>query len=101
MQFANIKWQEYTPYSLDFNDIYFNSENGLRETEYVFIAQNRLKERFAELKKETFTIIETGFGTGLNFYCTAAHFLALAPKDAILHYFSIEKLPLADRKSVV
>ena len=95
MQFANIKWQEYTPYSLDFNDIYFNSENGLRETEYVFIAQNRLKERFAELKNEKFTIIETGFGTGLNFYCTAAHFLALAPKETTLHYFSIEKFPLA------
>ncbi len=95
MQFANLIWKDNQSYSIDFNDIYFNSENGLRETEHVFIAQNQLKERFAELKNETFTIIETGFGTGLNFYCAAAHFLALAPKGATLHYISIEKFPLA------
>lgn len=95
MQFANISWRENTPYSLDFNDFYFNSDSGLQETEHVFIAQNRLKERFASLKNNTFTIIETGFGTGLNFYCAAQHFLALAPTDATLRYISIEKFPLA------
>ena len=94
MQNANILWKENNLYSLDFNDIYFSTDDGLQETQHVFIAQNQLKERFAKLKNETFTIIETGFGTGLNFYCAAAHFLALAPADATLHYFSIEKFPL-------
>ena len=94
MQNANILWKENNLYSLDFNDIYFSTDDGLQETQHVFIAQNQLKERFAELKNETFTIIETGFGTGLNFYCAAAHFLALAPADATLHYFSIEKFLL-------
>ena len=94
MQNANILWKENNLYSLDFNDIYFSTDDGLQETQHVFIAQNQLKERFAELKNETFTIIETGFGTGLNFYCAAAHFLALTPADATLHYFSIEKFLL-------
>jgi len=95
MQFANITWQGNTPYSLDFNDVYFNSENGLAETEHVFIAQNQLKQRFAAQKEKTFTIIEIGFGTGLNFYCAVSHWLTLAPADAALHYISIEKFPLA------
>ena len=99
MQFANILWQESihckeTPYSLDFNDVYFNSDNGLQETEYVFIEHNQLKARFASLENSHFTIIETGFGTGLNFLAVAAHWLALAPPSATLHYISIEKTPL-------
>ena len=100
MHFANILWQESihckeTPYSLDFNDVYFNSVNGLQETEYVFIEHNQLKQRFATLENSTFTIIETGFGTGLNFLAIAAYWLALAPPSATLHYISIEKFPLA------
>ncbi|MFM9834650.1 MAG: tRNA (5-methylaminomethyl-2-thiouridine)(34)-methyltransferase MnmD [Methylophilaceae bacterium] len=95
MQFEPINWINNNPYSIVFDDIYFSSDDGFAETEYVFIAQNRLKERFASLKNEQFTIIETGFGTGLNFYSTAVHFLALAPTDATLHYISIEKFPLS------
>ncbi len=95
MQFTPINWINNKPYSIEFNDIYFSTDDGLQETEHVFIAQNRLKERFAALKNETFTIIEAGFGTGLNFYCVAAHWLALAPTEATLHYISIEKFPLA------
>lgn len=99
MQFANIQWQESVnvkdrPYSLDFNDVYFNSENGLQETEYVFIAHNQLKQRFSALTNDTFCIAETGFGTGLNFLTVAAHWLALAPKTATLRFISIEKHPL-------
>jgi tRNA 5-methylaminomethyl-2-thiouridine biosynthesis bifunctional protein len=94
IQFANIQWNENQPYSLDFNDVYFNSDNGLQETEYVFIAHNQLKQRFAAAENSHFTIIETGFGTGLNFLAVAAQWLALAPLSARLHYISIEKFPL-------
>ena len=94
MQFSSINWINNNPYSIEFNDFYFSTDGGLPETEHVFIAHNQLKERFASLKNKTFIIIETGFGTGLNFYCAAAHWLALAPADATLHYISIEKYPL-------
>lgn len=94
MQFANLEWINNQPYSIDFNDIYFNSENGLQETEYVFIEHNQLKQRFSQLENSHFTIIETGFGTGLNFLAVAAHWLALAPLSAQLHYIGIEKYPL-------
>jgi tRNA 5-methylaminomethyl-2-thiouridine biosynthesis bifunctional protein len=94
MQFISIKWINNNPYSIDFNDIYFSTEDGIQETECVFIAQNQLEERFSSLKNNTFAIIETGFGTGLNFYCAASHWLKLAPADAKLIYISIEKFPL-------
>ena len=94
MQFAKLEWINNQPYSLDFNDIYFNSENGLQDTEYVFIEHNQLKTRFSSLQKESFTVVETGFGTGLNFLTVATHWLALAPKHAQLRYISIEKFPL-------
>ena len=99
MQFANIQWQQSingtaTPYSVDFNDIYFSTDDGLQETEYVFIAHNQLKKRFNALSENTFCIAETGFGTGLNFLVVASHWLALAPITAKLRFISIEKHPL-------
>ncbi len=99
MQFANIEWRASengteTPYSIDFNDVYFNSENGLQETEYVFIEHNQLKARFTALDQATFTIIETGFGTGLNFLAVAECWLKHAFKTAALRFISIEKFPL-------
>ncbi len=94
MQFSNIKWINNNPYSIDYNDIYFSTDDGLQETEYVFIQGNQLKQRFASHDISHFTIIETGFGTGLNFLAVAALWLALAPVGAKLQYISIEKYPL-------
>ena len=99
MQFANIQWQKSinstdTPYSIDFDDIYFSTDDGLQETEYVFIEHNQLKQRFKALPENTFCIAETGFGTGLNFLVVASHWLALAPINAKLRFISIEKHPL-------
>jgi tRNA 5-methylaminomethyl-2-thiouridine biosynthesis bifunctional protein len=99
MQFANIEWRQHLtsqlPYSLDFNDVYFNTDNGLAETEHVFITHNHLQQRFSNHNLTNFTIIETGFGTGLNFLVVSALWLKLAPKSATLHYIGIEKVPLS------
>ena len=103
MQFANIEWRQENgqnnalsqPYSLDFNDVYFNSDNGLQETEHVFIAHNQLQQRFSNPNLSNFTIIEAGFGTGLNFLAVSALWLKLGPKNATLHYIGIERTPLS------
>lgn len=98
MKYANIEWRgvdNNQPYSLDFNDVYFNSENGYAETQYVFIEKNDLIARFKALQQPVFTIAETGFGTGLNFLAIADCWLKYAPKTAKLNYLTIEKLPLS------
>lgn len=95
MQFANLQWHNQQPYSLDFEDVYYSSDDGLAETEYVFIQHNHLIERFSNLQATEFIIIETGFGTGLNFFCATQHFLALAPTNATFRFISIERYPLS------
>lgn len=91
---AEIQWRDGQPYSTAFEDVYFSSDNGLLETEYVFISGNHLAPRWHSLKQPLFRIIETGFGTGLNFLCSVQQWLKHAPADAVLEFISVEKYPL-------
>ena len=84
------------PRSNAFDDVYFDKDAGLEETRYVFLEHNRLAQRFQALApKARFTIAETGFGTGLNCLCAMQLFCHSAPKDAWLHFVSVEKFPLS------
>jgi tRNA 5-methylaminomethyl-2-thiouridine biosynthesis bifunctional protein len=90
-----LDWQDGQPFSRRFGDIYFSREGGLAETRHVFLAGNRLPERFAELgPAEAFVIGETGFGTALNFLAAWQLFASTAPPDARLHFVSTELDPL-------
>lgn len=92
---ADIEWREGLPFSRQFGDIYFSVDDGLAEKRHVFLAGNRLPERFAALPAHSsFTIAETGFGTGLNFLATWRLWLETAPTDAWLHFISTELHPL-------
>ncbi|OIN86775.1 MAG: hypothetical protein AUJ12_03930 [Alphaproteobacteria bacterium CG1_02_46_17] len=82
-----------TPRSEQFDDIYFQIENGLEESRYVFLEKNSLPQRFSG--KDQFTICETGFGTGLNFLCAWKSFEDTADAGQILNYISFEKYPLS------
>lgn len=95
MQFAKLQWKNQQPYSLEFDDVYFSADEGVAETEYVFIQHNQLIERFSTLQEKVFTIIETGFGTGLNFFSAVQHWLSNAPTNATLKFISIERHPLS------
>ncbi|MBK5414576.1 bifunctional tRNA (5-methylaminomethyl-2-thiouridine)(34)-methyltransferase MnmD/FAD-dependent 5-carboxymethylaminomethyl-2-thiouridine(34) oxidoreductase MnmC [Pseudomonas sp. TH31] len=93
---AQLDWDDQgRPYSRVFDDVYFSDLSGLEETRYVFIEQNRLKERFAALPADGRLVIgETGFGTGLNFLCAWQLFEEQAVAGARLHFVSVEKYPL-------
>ncbi|MCJ8331982.1 MAG: tRNA (5-methylaminomethyl-2-thiouridine)(34)-methyltransferase MnmD, partial [Lentisphaeria bacterium] len=86
-----LKWRNKQPYSEQFDDIYY-SEDGLSESQYVFIDANKLPDTFKDA--ETYTITELGFGTGLNFLLTAKAFLENAGPAARLDYISFERYPL-------
>ena len=90
-----IEWREGQPYSTQFQDVYFSSDDGLAETDYVFLQSNNLSYRWENLATNHFTIIETGFGTGLNFLCACKKWLSVAPQHATLHFISVEKYPLS------
>lgn len=94
---SSIVWDESgQPVSSRFNDVYFSRESGIEESRYVFIEQNHLTQRWQVLDPEgSFLIGETGFGTGLNFLATWAHWNKFKPgPHARLHFFSVEKYPL-------
>ncbi|MBB3230095.1 bifunctional tRNA (5-methylaminomethyl-2-thiouridine)(34)-methyltransferase MnmD/FAD-dependent 5-carboxymethylaminomethyl-2-thiouridine(34) oxidoreductase MnmC [Halomonas stenophila] len=98
---ARLDWRrddsgETAPHSIAFDDVYFSRHDGRAETEHVFLAANRLPERFADWREaRPFVVGETGFGTGLNMLCAWACFDARAPAGARLHLVSTEKYPLA------
>ena len=89
---ASLDWSSEAPLSTRFNDIYFSIDDGLAETTHVFIDSNQLTARFKTA--ESFTIAETGFGTGLNFLAAWALFNEQTPDTARLHFVTVEKYPL-------
>ncbi len=103
VEWSHVEWNQGQPYASAFQDVYFSSDNGLLETEYVFLEGNQLSARWKNLEANTFIIAETGFGTGLNFLCAAKLWLETAPQEAILHFISVEKYPvnLADLTSAL
>jgi len=81
--------------SKSFDDSYFMLGQGLAESQAVFIAGNRLAERFAQLRPhEIFLIGENGFGSGLNALLAADCFEQYAHDTSRLRIFSTEKHPL-------
>ncbi|MDZ5602088.1 bifunctional tRNA (5-methylaminomethyl-2-thiouridine)(34)-methyltransferase MnmD/FAD-dependent 5-carboxymethylaminomethyl-2-thiouridine(34) oxidoreductase MnmC [Pseudomonas sp. RP23018S] len=95
--YALIDWDDQgRPHSRHYDDVYFSRNEGTLETRYVFIEGNRLEARFAALEANACLVIgETGFGTGMNFFCAWQAFAAHAQADARLHFISVEKYPLS------
>lgn len=112
---AKIKWENSTPISTEYGDVYFSKDEGLAESQYVFIKNNKLLEKWTRLSdsevqndntetenpsdsKKPFVIAETGFGTGLNFlnvWQSWLQFNQANPKlQTPLHFISVEKHPL-------
>ena len=77
----------------------FPNENGLAETDYVFLQGNQLWERWITHKEANFVIAETGFGTGLNFFAVTKLFREFRQQHENhplkrLNFISFEKYPL-------
>lgn len=92
--------QDGSPYSNQFDDIYFDTESGCLQSERVFIQGNKIAEKL-ELFSSTLVIGETGFGTGLNFLLTLALYRTLEAQGkslAKVHFISTEKYPLTKKQ---
>ncbi len=78
-------------FSESYGDTYWSLDGGLDETRHVFLSGNDFPTRWQA--RNRFTILETGFGTGLNFLCAWRSFRETAPAGARLHYLSVDKHP--------
>ncbi|MDD5295928.1 MAG: bifunctional tRNA (5-methylaminomethyl-2-thiouridine)(34)-methyltransferase MnmD/FAD-dependent 5-carboxymethylaminomethyl-2-thiouridine(34) oxidoreductase MnmC [Rhodocyclaceae bacterium] len=82
-----------TPWSEVFGDVYHSADGGLGQARQVFLAGNGLPGRWAS--REHFTILETGFGLGLNFLATWAAWRNDPQRCRRLHFVSVEKHPFS------
>lgn len=80
-----------TPCSDEFGDVYHSRAGGPDQARFVFIAGTGLPTRWQG--RETFTIVETGFGPGLNFLATWAAWRSDAQRCGRLHFVSVERRP--------
>ncbi|ASP40409.1 bifunctional tRNA (5-methylaminomethyl-2-thiouridine)(34)-methyltransferase MnmD/FAD-dependent 5-carboxymethylaminomethyl-2-thiouridine(34) oxidoreductase MnmC [Bacterioplanes sanyensis] len=95
---ADLHWRDDgQPVANQFDDTYFSVDDGLNETRHVFLRHNDLPQRFAAPDcPKNFRIIETGFGTGLNFLATWQAFAEHG--QGYLHFTSVEKFPLTKQQ---
>lgn len=84
---------EGTPYSAEYDDVYHSTDGAIAQAQHVFLAGNGLPERWRD--SESFTIIETGFGLGLNFLCTWRAWRGDPHGARRLHYVSVEQHPFS------
>jgi tRNA 5-methylaminomethyl-2-thiouridine biosynthesis bifunctional protein len=82
-----------TPVSEVYGDVYHSAAGGHAQARHVFLAGNGLPERWRG--RETFAILETGFGLGLNFLATWLAWRNDARRSRILRFVSFEKHPFA------
>ncbi len=93
LQPARLTWlADGSPYAVDYQDRYFSAQGGLAETRCVFLSGNGLPERWRD--RPTFTLVETGLGTGLNLLATWALWRRTRRPGQRLTYVAIERHPL-------
>jgi tRNA U34 5-methylaminomethyl-2-thiouridine-forming methyltransferase MnmC len=76
----------HTIYLPEIDEHYHSVHGAIQESLHIYIEQGLLKTTKKEL-----SVLEIGFGTGLNAYLT---YCFAQKKDLTLHYFSLEKYPL-------
>jgi tRNA 5-methylaminomethyl-2-thiouridine biosynthesis bifunctional protein len=82
-----------TPYSPRHDDIYHSAAGAFAQAEHVFLKGNALPERWGG--RPIFSILEIGFGLGVNFLTTWAQWRVDPARCERLHFVSIEKHPFS------
>lgn len=85
-----LDWRDGVPVSRAFQDPYFSLDGGPAEARHVFLAGTGLPDRL----RPGFSVLELGFGTGLNLLVTLRAFRA-AGAPGPLRFTSFEAFPLA------
>jgi tRNA 5-methylaminomethyl-2-thiouridine biosynthesis bifunctional protein len=89
-----LTWDEAgAPRAARFDDVYFSKDGGLEESRAVFLAGCGLPDAWAG--RRAFSVLELGFGTGLNALATWQAWARKRPPGAVLHFVSIEAYLMA------
>ncbi len=88
---ATLELRNGVPYSAAYGDIYHSADGAAGQARHVFLQGCGLPQAWA--RRAAFTILETGFGTGLNFLTTWAAWRDDPARPHRLHFLSVEKHP--------
>ena len=88
---ACLEFKDGVPYSAAYGDIYHSADGGAGQARHVFLQGCGLPQAWAG--RDRFVVLETGFGTGLNFLTTWAAWRDDPARPARLHFLSVEKHP--------
>ncbi|MFC4348457.1 bifunctional tRNA (5-methylaminomethyl-2-thiouridine)(34)-methyltransferase MnmD/FAD-dependent 5-carboxymethylaminomethyl-2-thiouridine(34) oxidoreductase MnmC [Kordiimonas lipolytica] len=91
---TELGWRGNAPVSKAFDDVYYSAENGLEETDFVFLSGIGAPDIWKG--RDHFVIAETGFGTGLNFLATWKKWQE-SGADGRLTFISVEGYPLSEK----
>ena len=89
----DLEFKDGIPRSKQFDEGYYSDGDGLEESRHVFIDGSGLLEHWQN--RNTYTIGETGFGTGLNFLAVWRELENREDRPGILHFVSVENSPLS------
>ena len=81
-----------TPRSARYDDVYHSAASGTGQARHVFLDGNGLPRRWAG--RRAFTILELGFGLGLNFLATWRAWRDDPDRPRWLHYVAIDRHPV-------
>lgn len=85
------------PSSANFNDIYYNPDDGIGETEHVFLHGCQVDDQLRNCNRTEWVVAETGFGTGLNFFCLLNYIenqTQIHPRLNTIRFISCEAFPI-------
>lgn len=88
---ARLEFRDGVAFAPEYGDIYHSADGGEGQSRHVFLEGCGLPRAWAA--RETFVVLETGFGTGLNFLTTWAAWRDDPARPSRLHYLSVEKHP--------
>lgn len=91
---ADLTWAaDGTPASARYGDRYHSAHGAFGQARHVFLGGNALPARWQG--QHLFTVLETGFGLGVNFLATWQAWRDDPARCARLHFVSVEKHPPA------
>ncbi len=82
-----------TPFSPTYGDVYHSTAGAFAQAHAVFLHGNALPQRWQG--RRIFTVVETGFGMGVNFLATWSAWRDDPARCERLHFVSVEKHPFA------
>jgi tRNA 5-methylaminomethyl-2-thiouridine biosynthesis bifunctional protein len=88
---ARLEYRDGVPYPAAYGDVYHSDDDGAGQARNLLLRGCGLPQAWAG--RAAFVVLETGFGSGLNFLATWAAWRADPARPSRLHFLAVENHP--------